>query len=243
MALLGGPMVDGDSRWPRWLLLLLSLVLRPLAWLSHLLGLGDWSNRSIITLVMQTHDNSLTVHPKPRRGRGGRVRLTSEQGRGEPNPTWIPESARTLEAVAERIDGRPYAGINDSFDVAATAHFLGGCPIGDSAETGVIDAYHRLYGHPGVHVVDGSAISANLGVNPSLTITAQAERAMAMWPNVGEEDPRPVPGEPYRRVAPVAPRDPVVPASAPAALRLPIVSVSGGSPSDEGTRGQAPPGR
>ncbi|NIR40387.1 MAG: cholesterol oxidase, partial [Actinobacteria bacterium] len=75
----------------------------------------------------------------------------------------------------------------------------------------------------------GSAISANLGVNPSLTITAQAERAMAMWPNKGEEDPRPVPGEPYRRVAPVAPRDPVVPASAPAALRLPIVSVSGGS--------------
>ncbi|CAM5255976.1 Cholesterol oxidase [Streptomyces badius] len=72
-----------------------------------------------------------------------------------------------------------------------TAHFLGGCPIGASAEEGVIDPYHRLYGHPGISVVDGSAVSANLGVNPSLTITAQAERAMSLWPNKGEADPRP----------------------------------------------------
>jgi cholesterol oxidase len=89
----------------------------------------------------------------------------------------------------------------------------------------VIDPYHRMYGHPGLHVVDGSAISANLGVNPALTITAQAERAMAMWPNKGESDPRPLPGAGYQRVAPAAPRAPVVPASAPAALRLPIVEV------------------
>jgi len=66
--------------------------------------------------------------------------------------------------------------------------------------------------------VDGAAVSANLGVNPALTITAQAERAMAFWPNRGEADPRPVLGEPYRRVEPVAPRSPVVPAGAPAAL-------------------------
>ena len=72
-----------------------------------------------------------------------------------------------------------------------TAHFIGGCVIGDSPETGVVDPYHRVYGHPGLHVVDGSTVSANLGVNPSLTITAQAERAMAFWPNRGEPDPRP----------------------------------------------------
>ena len=101
-----------------------------------------------------------------------------------------------------------------------TAHFLGGAPIGDSAETGVIDPYHRAYGHPGLHVVDGTAVSANLGVNPSLTITAQAERAAAMWPNKGEPDPRPPLGEPYRSLAPVDPHHPVVPASAPGALRL-----------------------
>ena len=107
-----------------------------------------------------------------------------------------------------------------------TAHFIGGCTIGDSPETGVVDAYQRVFGHPGLHVVDGSAISANLGVNPSLTITAQAERAMAFWPNKGEPDKRPALGEAYRPVAPVLPRRPAVPASAPAALRLPIVAVT-----------------
>ena len=99
-----------------------------------------------------------------------------------------------------------------------TAHFIGGCPIGDSPSTGVIDPYHRLYGYPGLHVVDGSTLTANLGVNPSLTITAQAERAMALWPNRGEHDPRPPLGAPYRRIDPVLPVSPVVPADAPAAL-------------------------
>jgi cholesterol oxidase len=69
-------------------------------------------------------------------------------------------------------------------------------------------------------VVDGSAVSANLGVNPSLTITAQAERAMASWPNKGEPDPRPAPDAEYRRVDPVRPRRPVVPAHSPAAMRF-----------------------
>ncbi|WP_324276596.1 GMC oxidoreductase [Blastococcus brunescens] len=101
-----------------------------------------------------------------------------------------------------------------------TAHFLGGCAIGATAEDGVIDPYHRVHGYPGLSVVDGSAVSANLGVNPSLTITAQAERATALWPNKGEVDPRPAPGEAYRTVAAVVPRRPVVPAHAPGALRL-----------------------
>ena len=82
-----------------------------------------------------------------------------------------------------------------------TAHFIGGCAIGDSPETGVVDPYQRVYGYDGLHVVDGSAVSANLGVNPSLTITAQAERAMAFWPNKGEADPRPELGAAYRRLA------------------------------------------
>jgi phytoene dehydrogenase-like protein len=90
-----------------------------------------------------------------------------------------------------------------------------------------VDPYQRLYGHPGLHVVDGSALSANLGVNPSLTITAQAERAMAFWPNRGEPDPRPALGEPYTRLDPVRPRSPVVPAGAPAALDLPWPAVRG----------------
>jgi cholesterol oxidase len=104
-----------------------------------------------------------------------------------------------------------------------TAHFIGGCAIAETPDRGVVDAYQRVFGHPGLHIADGSAISANLGVNPSLTITAQAERAMSFWPNAGEPDPRPPLGSAYTRIGPVAPRNPVVPADAPAALRLPLV--------------------
>ncbi|HEY2192570.1 MAG TPA: GMC oxidoreductase [Actinomycetospora sp.] len=99
--------------------------------------------------------------------------------------------------------------------------------LGTTPADGVVDPYHRLHGHPGIHAVDGSTVPSNLGVNPSLTITALAERAMSTWPNAGDEDPRPALGEPYRRVAPVAPRRPAVPPDAPGALRLPLHVVSG----------------
>jgi len=165
---------------------------------------------------MQSRDNSITV--SPRRTRSGRIKLTSQQGHGSPNPTWIPVANELIRRLAKQIGGKPYSSLGEVLDIPMTAHLLGGCAIGDSAETAVVDPYHRLYGHAGLHVVDGSAVSANLGVNPALTITAQAERAMAMWPNKGEEDLRPAPGEPYRRVRPVAPHRPAVPRQAPAAL-------------------------
>ena len=69
----------------------------------------------------------------------------------------------------------------------------------------MLDPYHRVWGYPGLHVVDGSAVSANLGVNPSLTITAQAERAMSLWPAAGDPDRRPAQGAPYERLDPVRP--------------------------------------
>jgi cholesterol oxidase len=166
---------------------------------------------------MQSLDNSLTVF---RRKRWLRDRLTSRPGHGAPNPTWIPAGHAAARIAAEEIGGIPGGTISDAFDVPMTAHILGGCVIGDSAESGVVDAYHRLFGHPGLHVVDGSSVSANLGVNPALTITAQAERAMAMWPNKGEPDPRPPLGAPYRRIDPVPPRRPAVPVHAPAAPRI-----------------------
>ena len=89
----------------------------------------------------------------------------------------------------------------------------------------MIDPYQRVYGHPGLHIADGSAITANLGVNPSLSITAQAERAMSFWPNKGDADVRPPLGSAYVRIPPVAPASPAVPPTAPAALRLPLVAV------------------
>jgi cholesterol oxidase len=124
------------------------------------------------------------------------------------------------------MGGTPGGSIGEPFNMPMTAHFIGGAVIGTSPEHGVVDGYQRVYNYPGLHIADGSAISANLGVNPSLTITAQAERAMSFWPNKGEADSRPPLGSDYERLAPVEPRDPAVPASAPAALRLPVVATS-----------------
>ncbi len=188
-----------------------------------LYDLKHWSQRSVIALVMQTLDNSITT-VRVRTPFG--YRMSSVQGHGEPNPTYIPQAYEAARRMAGVMGGgTPGGNIGEPFDRPLTAHFIGGCTIGDSPATGVVDPYQRMYGHPGLHVVDGSAISANLGVNPSLTITAQAERAMAFWPNKGERDPRPELGGGYVRIAAVAPRRPAVPSAAPGALRLPVVAV------------------
>ncbi|MDQ1008902.1 cholesterol oxidase [Streptomyces sp. V4I23] len=182
-----------------------------------------WSERTIIGLVMQSLDNSLTTYRKP--SGLGKGLLTARQGHGAPNPNQIPEATRAASLLAEEINGFAGSNIGELMGTPLTAHFLGGCPIGASAEEGVIDPYHRLYGHPGISVVDGSAVSANLGVNPSLTITAQAERAMSFWPNNGDEDTRPAQGAAYERLSPVAPKSPAVPAEAFGALKLPFLGI------------------
>ncbi|MFG2511546.1 GMC family oxidoreductase N-terminal domain-containing protein [Streptomyces sp. NPDC048584] len=182
-----------------------------------------WSERTIIGLVMQSLDNSLTTYLKP--SGAGRGLLTARQGHGAPNPKQIKAATDGASALAAEINGFAGSNVGELTGMPLTAHFLGGCPIGASRETGVIDPYHRLYGHPGISVVDGAAVSANLGVNPSLTITAQAERAMSYWPNRGETDPRPRQGEPYRRLEPVEPNSPTVPAEAFGALKLPFLGI------------------
>ncbi|WP_405012940.1 GMC oxidoreductase [Kitasatospora sp. NBC_01539] len=182
-----------------------------------------WSERTIIGLVMQSLDNSLTTFRKP--SGLGKGLLTAKQGHGAPNPEHIPEGEEAARLLADEINGFAGTNVGELMRMPMTAHFLGGCPIGADAEQGVIDPYHRLHGHPGIHVVDGAAVSANLGVNPSLTITAQAERAMSLWPNNGEADPRPAQGEDYRRVGAVPPRRPAVPAGAFGELRLPLLPV------------------
>jgi cholesterol oxidase len=224
MSLLQTVLTDGDGPPPRWRTWLKE-IWKEKANIADLYDLRHWSERTVIALVMQTVDNSITTFTKPVPGTKRRY-LTSRQGIGEPNPTWIPVANRAVRKMAEIIGGKPGGTIGEPFNRPLTAHFIGGCAIGDSPDTGVIDAYQRVYGHPGLHVADGSAISANLGVNPSLTITAQAERAMACWPNKGEADPRPALGSAYESLAPVEPRDPAVPVGAPAALQLPIVAVS-----------------
>jgi cholesterol oxidase len=180
------------------------------------LSVRKWSQRTTVMLVMQSLDNSLNVSMK--RNRFGKQTLVSEQGSGEPNPAWIPEAHDVANRFADKTGGEARGTWTEALNIPMTAHILGGAAIGDSPQTGVIDAYHRVYGHAGIHVVDGAAVSANLGVNPSLTITAQAERAMSMWPNKGETDPRPEPGDAYQAVEAVRPIRPAVPQAAPAAL-------------------------
>lgn len=210
-------LVDGGGA-PRWLKFLGQAARHPTIILRGL-SLKDWAKRTVIALVMQTADNSITIGEK--RGRLGRRRLVARQGDGEPNPTWIPIAHDAVRKLAEELDATPGGTWFDLFNIPTTVHFIGGCVIGETAEDGVIDPYHRVHGYPGLHIVDGSAVTANLGVNPSLTITAQAERAMAFWPNRGDKDPRPEPGTPYQRVDRVMPTSPAVPPGAPAALRTP----------------------
>lgn len=222
MGLLTTVLTDEEPGRPRWRTWARTVASRPGDLARIYAGMRGWSERGIIALVMQPVDNSLTVFAKRRLGRWT---ISSRQGEGEPNPTWIPAGNDVVRRMSQHIDGMPAGNLGDLVAAPMTAHFVGGATISDTPAGGVVDPYHRVWEYPGLHVTDGSAITANLGVNPSLTIAAQAERAIAMWPNKGEADPRPQQGTAYQPVAPVPPRAPVVPDDAPAALRLPIVAV------------------
>ncbi|MEO8519143.1 MAG: GMC family oxidoreductase [Dermatophilaceae bacterium] len=208
MGLLATILVEGGGSIPRPLRFLAQSARHPSAFLRSL-SVRRWSERTVIALVMQSRDNSLTVSAKVRRGGG--VGLTSRQGHGEPNPTWIPSGHRAIRQLASRLQERtnvpvlPAGSLSEVVDVPLTAHFLGGAVIGGDPSTGVVDPWHRVWSYPGLHVVDGAAVSANPGVNPALTITAQAERAMSFWPNRGGDDPRPRQGAAYERLGALAP--------------------------------------
>ena len=225
-ALVPGGDLPGSRVW-RWVKELFKMAVQLKGNFFKVYDPFHWSEKTVIALVMQTHDNSITTYVRRKWWRLGGKSITSRQGHGGKNPDYIPEGHEAVKRMAEVMGGKGKAlaggTIGEPFGIPMTAHFMGGAVIGDSPENGVIDPYHRIFGYPGLHVVDGAAMSANLGVNPSLTISAQAERAISMWPNKGELDPRPRQGEPYRRITPVAPKSPAVPDDAPAAYRLPIV--------------------
>jgi cholesterol oxidase len=221
MGMLQSVLTDGGAGGPRWKKALKEMARHPrdvpkLFWLKH------WAEQTIIVLVMQSLDNSLTVSRKKGRFRD---KLVSRQGHGEPNPTWIPVGNEVTRRLADRINGVAGGSVGEMGNIPMTAHIIGGAPIGLTADDGVVDPWQRLHGYDGLHVTDGAAVTANLGVNPSLTITAQAERAMAFWPNKGDTDPRPGSGAPYVALQPVAPNRPAVREPAPGALRLPLAAI------------------
>jgi len=157
--------------------------------------------------VMQNVNSSLTLSGK--RGIFG-WRLTSTNDSDNPNATYIPAANEVSRRIAAKHGGVAGGHLGDLIGAPFTAHFVGGCVIGDSPESGVIDPYHRVWNYPTLHIVDGSSVTANLGVNPSLTITAQAERALSMWPNKGDLDERPVQGSHYERISPVRAKTPLL---------------------------------
>ena len=226
MALLQTVLTDGDGAGPRWRTWLKEMWTQR-ANVVDLYDLKHWSERTVIALVMQTLDNSITTYGK--RGRLTRQwRMTSQQGHGAPNPTWIPVANEVVRRMAA-IDGRHRRrqhrrAVQHAADRALHRR------LRDRRLAG--DRRHRplpagLRPPRPARRRRRRRSPPTSGVNPSLTITAQAERAMAFWPNKGEADPRPALGRAYAADrSPVAPSSPVVPDSAPGALRLPIVGVS-----------------
>ncbi len=216
MGLLQTVMTDGHSARVRRRQWLKTLITKP-SLIAKILDVRKWSERTVIALVMQNVDSSIAVRGK--RGIFG-WRLTSKNDSEHPNATYIPAANEVVRKIAKNYGGTPGGHIGDLVSAPFTAHFVGGCVISDDPNKGVIDPYHRVWNYPTLHVVDGASVTANLGVNPSLTITAQAERAFSLWPNKGESDPRPIQGSGYRRIEWVRPNSPFVPEHAYGALRV-----------------------
>ncbi|HTZ87095.1 MAG TPA: GMC oxidoreductase [Solirubrobacteraceae bacterium] len=182
---------------------------------AEVLGFDDprhWSERTFVALCMQTTDTSIELY-------WGDDLLRSRPS-GTPPAVHTPVIEDFVDRVAKNLDSGEAALVTEVINRNASAHFVGGIPIGATSDSGAVDPYLRLYGQPGLHVMDGSVMPANPGVNPSLMITALVERAMSLWPNKGEEDRRPPLGSGYERVDPVMPHCPIVPAGAPGELRL-----------------------
>jgi len=200
-------MTGDGTRVTRPLKWIAAMARHPLRTLKMIWWPFGWSRRTVILLVMQSLDTAMRLVPRRRLlGRG--IRLQTEQDPGRPNPTFIPAAERAARWFAERVGGLAQSALTESaLNIPTTAHILGGAVIGASAAEGVVDARNRVFGYENLIVTDGSAVPANPGVNPSLTITALAERAMTFVPAGGgaaaalPEQARAAAGQPPRRRA------------------------------------------
>jgi cholesterol oxidase len=209
-ALLGTYHQHGEQKHPtgRWLK---ELFEHP----TEVLGFADsrhWSERSFVALCSQTTDTSIELY--------WHDGLLRSKASGTPPSVHVKAIEDFVDRVAANLDSGEAALLTEVINRNASAHFVGGIPIGDSPDTGAVDPYLRLFGQPGLHVMDGSVMPANPGVNPSLSISALVERAMSLWPNKGDADTRPPLGSGYERIDPVMPHQPFVPVGAPGELRL-----------------------
>jgi cholesterol oxidase len=175
-------LTDGGAGAPRWIKWVGNIVRHPIDYLRGLWPFG-MSKRGVFLLVMQTLDNSISLRLRRRWRTLWRRALDTDRGEGEPNPTYIPLGNEITRAFANKTNGIGHSSILEVlFDTPTTAHILGGAVIAADPEHGVIDMHNEVFGHRGLYVCDGSMIPANLGVNPSLTITALSEHAMSFIP-------------------------------------------------------------
>jgi cholesterol oxidase len=174
--------LTGDgTRITRPLKLLAQIVRHPIRFV-RLTNPRGWSQRSLLTGVMQTTDTSLTLVPK-RWPLSRRVRLASRQDPDNPTPTFLPVANDFAQRLADRTGGTAQSWLTEVlFHMPVTAHILGGAVAGDTPEHGVVDSEHRVFGYQNLLVCDGAVIPANPGVNPALTITAMTERVMEAIP-------------------------------------------------------------
>ncbi len=174
--LLGVPLTHGRNVFVRIGKLLYHLIRHPFTWL-HVYFTKDHAKQSVILLYMQHLNSTLNL-------RRGLFNMKSKLSSGGAPTAFMPESKKLAEEVSEIIKGKPFVLVTEAITgMPTTAHILGGCIIGRSAKDGVIDINHRVFGYSNMYVCDGSAISSNPGVNPSLSISAMTERAMASIPN------------------------------------------------------------
>ncbi len=185
MKFLTGPLVDHPNPAVRSLKTLAAMIARP-STLAKNWGAKDWNRRVTVLTVMQHLDNQISFVYGRKASFLFRRGLKSRTVKGKSAPTYLPVANHAARVLGEVTGGLPLNILTESIgNTATTAHILGGCHMGESAATGVIDTRHQVFGYPGLFITDGSAVSANIGANPSLTITALAERAMSFIPSRG----------------------------------------------------------
>lgn len=174
--LLALPHVPGEKTAERLARLVAILARHPFR-VARALTVANMARKMSILMYMRTEEGTLRL---VRAWHGG---LTSRREEGAAPVASFPAATKLAEEAAEVLDGMPFSLVQETlFNIPTTAHVLGGANMGASSETGVIDRNHRVFGYDGLYVMDGSAVSANPGVNPSLTITAMAERATSLIP-------------------------------------------------------------
>lgn len=186
MSMMTTPLVDKGGKIPRPVKLLGKMLRHPLIFLSTLIPFG-WAKRSIVLLVMQTLDNEIKLVRKRRWWSVFKKVLTSEP-LGKKIPVYIQEANDAAREIAKKINGVPQSAFTEVlFNSPVSAHIIGGCIMGKDSKDGVTDKYHKVFNYKNMYILDGSVIPANLGVNPSLTISAMAERAMHFIPEKGKK--------------------------------------------------------